>query len=76
MTNVTVQSILRMENEMKKNITMSEHGNVSSGISEKRPYEKPAIAEEELYETCVVLACGMKPDMTTPGCLGNPTNAS
>jgi hypothetical protein len=23
----------------------------------KRPYEKPAIAEEESYETCATLAC-------------------
>ncbi len=45
---------------MKKNRTMREHGNGSLGASEKRPYEKPAIAEEESYETCVVLACAVK----------------
>jgi hypothetical protein len=26
--------------------------------SVKRQYEKPAIAEEESYETCATLACG------------------
>lgn len=59
---------------MKKNITMREHGNGSLGASEKRPYEKPAIAEEELYKTCVVLTCGLKsggPDL----CAGAPTGS-
>jgi hypothetical protein len=27
------------------------------GVGEKRPYEKPAIAEEEAYETCAQLTC-------------------
>jgi len=36
--------------------------------SATRPYEKPAIAEEESYETCATLACGFwNPPQCAPG---------
>ena len=60
---------------MKKNIAMREHGKGSLGASKKRPYEKPAVAEEELYKTCVVLACGLAPG-GPGGCGFAPTNTS
>ena len=33
----------------------------------KRPYVKPAIAEEESYETCATLSCSLKQPKTCRG---------
>ena len=40
----------------------------------KRPYEKPAIAEEESYETCATLSCSLHQGETS--CQGRGRHAN
>jgi hypothetical protein len=40
---------------------------------EKRRYQKPAIVEEESYETCATLACALKSGVFR--CRSNPRNS-
>jgi hypothetical protein len=58
---------------MNDKCAASDHKGESEREGEKRQYEKPAIAEEESYETCATLACAMK-DLVYR-CRSNPRNS-
>jgi len=60
-------------------MTDSKHEVVPAGEAPstdgKRPYCKPEIAEEESFETCAILACGLKQGQPTSGCRASPRNS-
>lgn len=46
----------------------AEFGEKGAPEGTRRPYQKPAVAEEESFETCATLACSMASGQ--PGCGG------
>ena len=62
-----------MEKTMNEENATPERQDREEQGGEKRRYQKPAIAEEESYETCATLACALK-DLVYR-CRSNPRNS-